>query len=62
MGGGALTLPGGVGMKEIPSPKGFSRELQLPGSEEGEDSHPGNGPSEMCHAIGDAPSSMWGGT
>ena len=58
---GCPTLPGGVGMKEIPSPKGFSREPWLPGSEEGGDSQPSNYPSELCHAIGNAPgSSMWG--
>ena len=52
------TLPGGVEMKEIPPPKGLSREMWLPWSEEGGDSHPGNGSSELCHAIGDAPESL----
>ena len=52
------TLPGGIGMEDVPSPKIFSREPQLLGSEEGGDSHPGNGPSELCFSFGNAPGSV----
>ena len=54
------TLSGSTGAEEIPSPKGFPEKLQLLGSKEGRDSHPGCGSLDLCRLIGNTPrSTIW---